>query len=43
MLQVVDECPNNAQLSINQDGYLTGDLQMTLPPIANVQLNPYTG
>lgn len=30
-------------LHLTPEGHLTGDLQMSLPPISSVLLNPYTG
>ncbi|XP_069102130.1 uncharacterized protein [Argopecten irradians] len=33
----------NVNLTLSQDGKITGDFQMTLPPIRGVQLDPHTG
>ena len=41
--QIADHCSHNANLWINENGFLTGDMQMVLPSISNVQINPYTG
>lgn len=34
---------HDLDLHITPEGHLTGNLQMTLPPIQSVLLNPYTG
>ncbi|XP_052073415.1 uncharacterized protein LOC127711415 [Mytilus californianus] len=39
----VDFCPRNLNFRLNQEGCVTGDMQMCLPPIRAVCLNPYTG
>ncbi|VDI08109.1 Hypothetical predicted protein, partial [Mytilus galloprovincialis] len=39
----VDVCPRNLHFRLNEEGCITGDMQMCLPPIRAVCLNPYTG
>ncbi|CAC5399338.1 unnamed protein product [Mytilus coruscus] len=38
-----DFCNTNLHLRLNPEGCITGDMQMYLPPIRAVCLNPYTG
>ena len=38
-----DFCNPDLNLRLNTDGFLTGDMQMVLPPIRGIYLNPYTG
>ena len=45
-MYVSDFTPVNEEelkLWMTSDGHLTGDMSMTLPPIEQVLLNPYTG
>ncbi|VDI11955.1 Hypothetical predicted protein [Mytilus galloprovincialis] len=39
----VDVCPQYLHFRLNQEGCITGDMQMCLPPIRAVCLNPHTG
>ena len=36
-------CTRGLSLRLTNDGYLTGDLQMDLPPLKTVLIDPYTG
>ncbi|XP_033743673.1 uncharacterized protein LOC117329705 [Pecten maximus] len=38
-----DICPKTLDLHFDSNGYLTGNMQMLLPPIRRIRLNPYTG
>ncbi|CAC5369398.1 unnamed protein product [Mytilus coruscus] len=38
-----DFCNRDLHLRLNREGCITGDMQMCLPPIRAVCLNPYTG
>jgi len=38
-----DLCNKPLNLRFDDEGYITGDLQMVLPPIRAISLNPYTG
>ncbi|CAH1785191.1 unnamed protein product [Owenia fusiformis] len=42
-IEVGHFCSDTLNLRINDSGYLTGDIQMVLPPIQAVQIDPYTG
>ncbi|XP_052073420.1 uncharacterized protein LOC127711418 [Mytilus californianus] len=39
----IDFCNRDLHLRFNPEGCITGDMQMYLPPIRAVSLNPYTG
>ncbi|XP_033743672.1 uncharacterized protein LOC117329704 [Pecten maximus] len=38
-----DICTKTLDLHFDSNGYLTGNMQMLLPPIRRIRLNPYTG
>ncbi|XP_060083517.1 uncharacterized protein LOC132562768 [Ylistrum balloti] len=38
-----DICSKTLDLHFDNNGYLTGNMQMYLPPIRGIQINPYTG